>query len=115
MKLAPQILIDAFGDTEFRAMRYSGRGMFGKECVGALGRGSPLEIMAALVEALPASLPEIAEDGERAVDDFADLITDLMRDARSDSLGRGTVIYWPQIAWPEGAAEPEDHEEGDEE
>ncbi len=113
--ITAEILIAALGDTDFRPSSYSGRGMFGKQCVGASGDGSALEIMAALVEALPANLPEVAEDGEQAVDDFADLLAELMSDARTDSMGRGTVIYWPQIAWPEGMPEPDHSEDGEDE
>lgn len=29
----------------------------------------------------------------------------------TDSLGRGIVVYWPQVEWPEGRVEQEEEED----
>lgn len=60
---------------------YSGRGMFGKECVGLTTENSFANTIADLVEGC-SNLEEAAE---------------LVRGARSDNLGLSTVIYWPDV------------------
>lgn len=57
------------GDT-FRP-DYSGRGMYGTECVGIV-TGNPNEI--------------IAMAGKRGI-----------RGAVTDSMGKGTIVYWPKV------------------
>lgn len=62
---------------------YSGRGMYGKECM-AIAAGSLQEGLAQLIEGIPtASL-----DTDAAT---------IVRGFRWDSLGDGVVIYWPDI------------------
>lgn len=68
--MKPEKLISLIEASGREARSYSGRAMYGKECVSVyLERG--------------------------------DSDSDLPRGARSDCLGRGTVWYWPNVAWPE--------------
>lgn len=78
---------DEFGDG---ARRYSGRGMYGRECIG-FTTGDPINDAMKLALALH----EIDED------------VDMPR-AATDSMGRDTIVYFPGIAPPDGAVESED-------
>lgn len=64
-------LIKKIEDSGRKARSYSGRSMFGAECVAV-------------------SLPQGDAGGE------------LPKGARTDSLGKGTIWYWPGVQWPEG-------------
>lgn len=57
-------------DMDLRPRSYSGRGMYGRECVGASIDGHPGDY-------------------------------ELPKDWRSDSLGKGFIVYWPSVAWEE--------------
>jgi len=68
---------------------YSGRGMFGRQCLSVT-----------------------TEDGQDPISLLADLVSDcddtkeaarLLRGARTDSMGRETVIYWPGYPLPQTA------------
>lgn len=74
----------------YAPVAYSGRGMFGKRCVGLTTDSSLQNVLADLVTwmHLTYNTQEIAE---------------LIRDLRCDSMGRGIVVYWPSVAWQEDA------------
>lgn len=77
-----ELLTDIVSDIDgARLTSYSGRGMFGKECVAVYGDDAFALGMAIGQEEYLAS----AFDGK---------IT------RQDSMGLGIVIYWPQIQMP---------------
>jgi hypothetical protein len=61
---------------------YSGRGMYGAVCVG-LDCDNVLE-----------ALGELAENTEDCT-----IIAHLLKTAYSDSMGRGQIVYWPDIEW----------------
>ncbi len=70
---------------------YSGRGMYGRWCA-ALRVGDVTESLRELFEAgrQAAPLHESYRALEQLVSDFA-----------TDALGRGMVMYWPDIPWEE--------------
>ncbi len=71
--------IEALENADFYPCAYSGRGMFGKECVCLKGDGiSVWDVARALPEDMDVPEP------------------------RTDMLGLGMVIYWPQYEWPKG-------------
>ena len=79
MKTEQQVkaLIDALEDAGYDPCAYSGRGMYGKECVALRGDNINLwEVARSLPEDL--NVPE----------------------PRTDSMGLGIVIYWPSYEWP---------------
>lgn len=86
-------LINLLNDANHSARTYSGRGMFGKECVGVtLDRNTPeSEFIADVIEV-------IADNEEW---DTLREFCSLLRDSRGDSMGLGSIIYWPQIEWPD--------------
>jgi hypothetical protein len=101
-------LIEALNLTDWRhgdlvPRSYSGRGMFGKSCVGVTldGEGSSFQLGAAVSAAL---LDMDADDGPSDVEDLARLRV------CTDSMGRGIIVYWPSVEWPADAEEDEDHD-----
>jgi hypothetical protein len=76
-------LIQALKESGLTPRSYSGRGMYGKECVGFEDRNG-------------VGLWEFA----RHLDPDLEL-----REPHSDQLGKGMIYYWPEYAWPEGEEE----------
>ncbi len=66
---------------------YSGRGMYGKQCVGVSLDKSVSHFLADMLD----SLDDPAYCGW------------LLREAQQDQMGRGIVVYWPEVAWGEDA------------
>lgn len=87
-------LIEALNTAGLKIRRYSGRGMYGKECVAVSDDRRLQEILADLVEAYGDNL-ECAE---------------AIRAARTDNMGLGIVVYWPHVAWPDDLEEDKDDE-----
>lgn len=75
------------GDIEFDVRSYSGRGMYGKECVAITTDSHVSAWTIALA---------IADMNGGNMDLFG------LGDPREDSMGLGRVYYWPQLEWPEG-------------
>jgi len=72
-------IIEQLAEAGLEPRAYSGRGMYGKECVGValdgIGDGTAQQIVG--------SAP------------------------RTDSLGRRIIAYWPHLSWPEGLTSAE--------
>jgi hypothetical protein len=85
--------IEALEDAGYEMRTYSGRGMYGVQCVSvALDCDTP--IWAFVCDVLTqASLNGAAEVATMA---------EQLRGLSYDELGRGQVVYWPEIPWPEG-------------
>lgn len=79
----------AFEAAGYEPRSYSGRGMYGKECLGVSG-DSALEIVLETIETVASQ----AGDTETIAEFVADLL-----DVRTDSMGRGEIVYWPSIKW----------------
>lgn len=91
----------------YETRTYSGRGMYGKECLaftvdGREGRASSFAVAADLMDAA-------IEAGE----DFIEPLIEAMRGIRTDSLGLGTVFYFPSVAVDGLRFEGEVEDEGD--
>lgn len=86
------------------ARSYSGRGMFGRSCVGVeVGRGvSAFQLAAAIAVAL---LDGDVDEGPSDVEDLARLRV------CEDSMGLDSIVYFPQVEWP--VAKEEDDEDHD--
>lgn len=71
---------------------YEGRGMYGKSCPGIV-MGSDLMELGAVIAA---HLTEWEEDeGERS--EKLDLAIKIARNARTDSMGYSTIVYFPNL------------------
>lgn len=87
--MGPERLIDAIEGAGYDVRSYSGRGMFGEECVAFEADGE---------SAIAAVVKIIANAGR----DDLDGLLDVLRRASTDSMGLGIVIYFPRVAWPAG-------------
>lgn len=72
---------------------YSGRGMYGRQCVAISGDS---------IDPFHLALMIAAHRYDFSIYDIP--LPD------TDSLGRGVVVYWPQIDWPEGRVERDEEE-----
>lgn len=73
---------------------YSGRAMYGKECVGIV-----TDDLVPLVAEIAANVHEVS-DGEYTHDDF-------FSNYRTDNMGIDTILYFPKIKWEEEQKEIE--------
>ena len=116
-------------DAGYEYRSYSGRGMFGKSCVGVvLDEGvRPFKFIADLVGA---TFNDVTINFESAVEDGTKSLADNMNDAEEavtnavetmgeelsatleraawDSMGMGTVVYFPDVAWVESEGDGDD-------
>ena len=84
--MKPETLKSIIEAAGYDARSYSGRGMCGKQCLAFDTDDSQLEVVANLFDAVALG-----------TDDADDLI-DLLRKTRTDSMGRGTVFYFPGVS-----------------
>jgi hypothetical protein len=89
-------------DNDFNARSYSGRGMNGKTCL-AVSLGSDFAGDLLLIGSLIA---------DHNTDNPTEVI-DIPTETRTDSMGRGIVVYWPEIQFL--ADDEEDDEDFDDE
>jgi len=78
--------------------------MYGKQCLAVqVERGtSPYEFFSVLLESIAEEIVDSIDDkGENVVYDALKEVSNLLRRTRTDSLGLGSVIYWPNIPWEE--------------
>lgn len=82
MRITAQQVIDALKN-DFEVRSYSGRVMYGANCVGVDtdDRGAQMKIAVALIDA--------------GID--ADDVVDLAADVRTDSMGLGQIVYFPNL------------------
>lgn len=97
-------LIEVIESANYEARWYSGRGMYGKDCVGitipqGVSQFSVGVELAAMFETLG----------------YEDLLEDFTCErVAQDSLGMGSIVYFPNVGWPAADdLEDEDDEPGD--
>lgn len=97
-----KILIEAAEEAGYPARSYSGRGMFGRECVGIVcPRGEAFSVAAKVAH----ELLLIAGTEDRA----DELLGQLARlRASSDSMGRDEIVYFQGVPWPDEEDEEEE-------
>jgi hypothetical protein len=84
------LAVNMYGGEDTRIRSYSGRGMYGKSCVGIVCNsvGTIARLIAyATVEACT------SDEGE----DFADAVSGM----HTDSMGSSIIFYWPSQEWSE--------------
>ena len=67
---------------------YSGRGMFGRHCIGISTKESPARTMAKLILYSISFFDEVEE---------LETFVCRLEDVETDSLGLGSIIYWPSL------------------
>jgi hypothetical protein len=107
--MKPELLKELIEDAEFEARSYSGRGMYGRECVGiSLDAGDELVIGAKVMKAAVERNEQLDPHDEDIID--LDDVIELFDRASTDALGRGTILYFPSVEW---TGEDDDEEEDD--
>lgn len=92
------IFKNAIENAGYATRSYSGRGMYGKSCLGfETSRGqsairATAEIMADLAETC-----QYDSDDKIEISDFLEFFSDV----KEDSMGLGMIIYFPDIVWNE--------------
>ena len=92
-------LIDAAGYT---VRSYSGRGMNGKQCVGIDTEHT--DTTALVLDLVKEALGGVNTScGDRAYESIGEVqdLCELLKGARSDSMGHGYIVYFPKIKWEE--------------
>lgn len=91
-------LLEAFSVNDHSPRSYSGRGMYGKECLG-VECSSPTAAILDIVQTLVENME--VETVERALISKHDVgyLVDLLREHRTDSLGCVSILYFPRIDW----------------
>jgi hypothetical protein len=111
MQALAQLIKDAveqYGDEDAVSFRndYSGRGMYGRQCIGIVGDESTcMRIVGQAIKDAHAQ----ADNDELVFDDVVDTLLDSCR----DSMGRDIIVYWPEVA-PLEEREPENDGQPDE-
>lgn len=85
-------LTTVIADAGFEPKSYSGRGMYGKSCVG-INVENPIEAIIDIVETAWDSYND--DDDSEGFRKFLNEI----KEARTDSLGTGYIMYWPKAEW----------------
>lgn len=88
-------LVELIGSAGYEPRSYSGRGMNGKKCLGIdcfPSRGIELTLVQTYLENCPIDSSSIQE----AMD-----LCEQLKDVKTDSMGRGEIVYWSHIAWEE--------------
>ena len=98
---------------------YSGRCMYGRNCLG-ITCGSPSLVVMRLCEAA-AELTDREEDDAGDPEDQVFRVSEVIRDdIREDSMGQDSIVYFPRLEWDQDEYErvykeligilPQDHE-----
>jgi len=87
---------------DLRPRSYSGRGMYGNECMGCSPDSSESTFAAEMIESAIDKFGSDSVEVEKTIE--------LMKRTSTDSLGLGWVCYWPGVKW-EGPTEDEFEDE----
>lgn len=85
-------LVEAFESAGCDVRSYSGRGMYGRACLGVVTEENP----AAFAIGLAMGLLENYEKEE-----VAELLQ-VLDSPETDSMGNDTIVYWPRVKWMSG-------------
>lgn len=83
-----KLFIQMIEDAGFEVRSYSGRGMYGNECVAIHTERDVAEIFLYIVA------------GNLGKENIGDLIEELI-DYREDELGLNKIVYFPHMKWPD--------------
>lgn len=84
MQITPELLIDTMEKAGFEPRGYSGTGMYGKQCVSVVIQ--------------PCDMWDLGYSLGKGQDGFE------ITEPRTEDVGTWTLVYWPEMAWPEGDA-----------
>lgn len=81
-------LKEIFEGMNYESRDYSGRGMFGRRCF-AVECDNPSGLIAEVFLYLAENETPYAEMVQ---------VAEMLKDSRTDSMGHGSIVYWPSIA-----------------
>lgn len=90
-----ETLIDLIERAGEEPQSYSGRGMYGRKCVGVVCKNA-FDMLADISDAAIG-----VGDDDDGHDSVLYAWIRLMRRTQQDSMGRDIIIYWPSVEWPE--------------
>jgi hypothetical protein len=99
---------DESGVLKEGARSYSGRCMYGRNCLGIDGD------MASIVANLVSTAMELALEKKLSFDEREE-ISSVLGAMRTDSMGRGTIVYFPQVEFVGEDDEDSEEDSSDEE
>lgn len=94
-------LCQLFEKCDYTVRSYSGRGMNGKTCL-AVESGDNNLILDVIHE-----LCVFNDDSSIQLGKVQE-VAEMLRDARTDSMGKGEITYWPNIKWENSLDDMED-------
>jgi hypothetical protein len=90
-------LCELIEDAGYTPRSYSGRGMYGRYCLGVvIEHSNPSKVLTELILSLCIFAGTEADQLERV-----QWVCQNLDDMRSDSMGRDMIVYWPDIKWEE--------------
>lgn len=96
MTITSKQFIEMLNDAGYDTRSYSGRGMYGKQCVAITTDDNPMYIAACLMH---------MQD-----DHVQDDLLQILGRAQSDSMGCSTVHYFPRMEWSDDCYEDDEDE-----
>lgn len=96
-------LIKTITRADFTVRSYSGRGMYGTQCLGF-----EVDEYVSLLQVAADLIDSVSEDNMEA-------LAQVLRESRTDSMGRGQIVYFPHVEWQEewDASEEDDYSPGE--
>lgn len=96
------------GETMLRT-NYSGRAMYSRRCFGFV-TNNPLTLFGNMLSELEGV---VSGSADWEIYDSLDFLAQLMKNARTDSMGLSSIVYFPNYAWPEELEDEGAEEEDD--
>jgi Ran GTPase-activating protein (RanGAP) involved in mRNA processing and transport len=97
-------------DMDVRVRSYSGRGMYGKSCLGV----TIDQDLGPFLSDLMQEMGNLDPDNGEELDAYTD-ICDAFRSMRTDNMGMGTIVYFQRVEFVSEESDDEDDEEEGEE
>lgn len=86
-------LAEELGNDDLSIRSYSGRGMYGKQCLGVYTDMNIGSLMAYVVR----SLAGVASFDNQDAEDASEEIAQAFENMQTDSMGLGTIVYFPNV------------------
>ena len=93
-----KLIVDTARDAGLEVRSYSGRAMYGRQCVAIEFDRDPYSSTAIVIDILNTFFESRQMYKEDNLDAFSELMHEL-KSAKQDSLGLGGIIYWPHMEW----------------
>lgn len=88
-----ELITEAIEDVELEPTSYSGRMMYGRQCLGTVC-DDPHQAVARIITRLVINMLQLSADV-----DEAERVASLLHNSRTDNMGLGFILYWPEIDW----------------